>query len=86
MPVFAAAPPLANEDVQEIVETVAQRIVRLLQRRGLLNDSLVVEPLRLEPPEWRSGALEPQWGASQKVYGGNRSLFSGEVGVRIDLN
>ena len=42
-PVFAAAPPLADEDVQEIVETAAQRIVRLLQRRGLLDDSLVDE-------------------------------------------
>jgi hypothetical protein len=38
-PVFAAAAPLANEDVQEIVETAAQRIVPLLQRRGLLDDS-----------------------------------------------
>ena len=66
-PVFVAAPPLADEDVQEIVETAAQRIVRLRQRRGLLDDSLVDEPRRHEPPEWRSGALEFQCGASQKV-------------------
>ena len=66
-PVFVAAPPLADEDVQEIAETAAQRIVRLLQRRGLLDDPLVDEPRRQEPPEWRSGALELQCGASQKV-------------------
>ena len=85
-PVFVAAPPLADEDVQEIVETAAQRIVRLLQRRGLLDDSLVDEPRRHESPECRSGALELQCGASQKVYGGNLSLFSGEFGVHIHLN
>ena len=85
-PVFAAAPPLADEDIQEIAETAARRIVRLLQDRGLLVDSLVVEPRRHEPPEWRSGALELQCGASQKVYGGNLSLFSGEFGVHIHLN
>ena len=69
VPVFVAAPPLAEEDVQEIVETAAQRIVRLLQRRGLLDDFLVDES-ESEPPECRSGALELQCGASQKVYGG----------------
>ena len=84
-PVFVAAPPLADEDVQEIVETAAQRIVRLLQRRGLLDDSLVDES-ESEPPECRSGVLELQCGASQKVYGGNLSLFSGEFGVHIHLN
>ena len=82
-PVFVAAPPLADEDVQEIVETAAQRIVRLLQRRGLLDDSLVDEPRRQEPTEWRSGALELQCGASRKVYSGNIALFSGEFGVHI---
>ncbi len=55
-PVFAAAPPLADEDVQEIVETAAQRIVRLLQRRGLLDDSLVDE---LSEPEPLQAALSP---------------------------
>jgi hypothetical protein len=84
-PVFVAAPPLADEDVQEIVETAAQRIVRLLQRRGLLDDFLVDES-ESEPPECRSGVLELQCGASQKVYGGNLSLFSGEFGVHIHLN
>ena len=83
-PVFVAAPPLADEDVQEIVETAAQRIVRLRQRRGLLDDSLVDGPRRYEPPEWRSGALELQCGASQKVYGGNLVLF--RFGVHIHLN
>ena len=60
--------------------------MRLLQRRGLLDDSLVDEPRRQDPTEWRSGALELQCGASQKVYGWNLALFSGEFGVHIHLN
>ena len=32
-PVFVAAPPIADEDVQKLVEPASQRIVRLLQRR-----------------------------------------------------
>ena len=36
-------------------------------------------------PEWRSGALELQCCASQKVYG-TLALFSGEFGVHIHLN
>ena len=34
---------MGDEDVQEIVETAAQRIVQLLQRRGLLDDSQIDE-------------------------------------------
>ena len=48
-PVFVAAPPLADEDVQKLVETASQRIVRLLQRRGLLDDSLVDDLSESEP-------------------------------------
>ena len=32
-PVFIPPWPLSDEDVQEIIETAAKRIVRLLQRR-----------------------------------------------------
>ena len=35
-PEFVAAPPLTDQDVQHISETTATRVVRLLQRRGLL--------------------------------------------------
>ena len=48
-PVFVAPPPLADEDVQKLVETASQRIVRLLQRRGLLDDSLVDDLSESEP-------------------------------------
>ncbi len=48
-PVFIPAPPLEDADVQEIVETAAERIVRLLQRRGLLDDSQVDELTEAEP-------------------------------------
>jgi hypothetical protein len=36
--VFHAAPTLQNEDVKEIVELTAYRIIRLLRRRGVLDD------------------------------------------------
>ena len=35
-PELVAAPPLTDEEVQGLVGTIAQRVVRLLQRRGLL--------------------------------------------------
>ena len=35
---FVAAPTLGDDDVQQIVETTARRVVRLLQRRGLLEE------------------------------------------------
>ena len=37
-PEFVSAPPLRDDDVQQIVEATAQRVVRLLQRRGLLEE------------------------------------------------
>jgi len=64
----------------------AQRIVRLLQRRVLLDDSLVESFVASRAARWRSGALELQCGASQKVYGRNIALFSGEFGAHIHLN
>ena len=48
-PVFVAAPALTDQDVQGIVETTAQRVVRLLQRRGLLEQD-GVDPLWDEEP------------------------------------
>lgn len=48
-PEFLAAPPLSDDDVQRIVETAAQRVVRLLQRRGLLEEGHV-DPLRKQEP------------------------------------
>jgi len=38
-PVFVPAPPLRDDDVQRIVETVAHRLVRLLQQRGVLDEA-----------------------------------------------
>ena len=38
-PVFVPAPPLRDADVQRIVEMAAHRLVRLLQQRGVLDDS-----------------------------------------------
>jgi len=36
--VFHAAPPLQDEDVKKIVETTAHRVIRLLRRRGVLDE------------------------------------------------
>ena len=38
-PVFVAAPPLSDSDVQQIVQTSARRIIRLCTRHGLLDDT-----------------------------------------------
>ena len=38
-PVFAAAPPLSDQAVRQIVETSARRIIRLCTKRGLLDDT-----------------------------------------------
>ena len=48
-PVFVAAPPLTDKDVQRIAETTAARIVRLLQQRGLLEPDSV-DPLWQNEP------------------------------------
>ena len=41
--------PLKDDDVQQIVETTAQRVVRLLQRRGLLAEG-AADPLMEQEP------------------------------------
>jgi hypothetical protein len=40
-PSFVGAPQLTDDDVQQIVETTAKRVVRLLQRRGVLEEGNV---------------------------------------------
>ncbi len=37
-PVFLPAPELTDDDVRQIVETTARRVIRLLERRGALDD------------------------------------------------
>ncbi len=48
-PEFVLAPPLSDDDVQQIVETTAQRVVRLLPRRGLLEEGNT-DPLMEQEP------------------------------------
>ncbi len=38
IPVFIRAPELTEDDVRQIVETTAHRVIRLLQRRSILDD------------------------------------------------
>jgi hypothetical protein len=48
-PVFVPAPELEDEDVKTIVETTAQRVIRLLARRGILDEDQL-DPLAEESP------------------------------------
>ena len=48
-PQFVPAPPLTDDDVQQIVQTSARRIIRLCMKRGLL-DSTQADPLTDEEP------------------------------------
>ena len=48
-PVFRPAPSLEDDDVRRIVKTVAKRVIRLLEKRGVLDgDSL--DPMVDESP------------------------------------
>lgn len=38
-PTFLPAPPPSDDDLQHLVERTAQRLLGLLQRRGLLQDA-----------------------------------------------
>jgi len=38
VPFFVPSPPMTDNDVRTIVETTAQRVVRLCQRRGLFEE------------------------------------------------
>jgi hypothetical protein len=46
---IACAPPLTDDDVQQIVQTSARRIIRLCMKRGLLDDAQA-DPLTDEEP------------------------------------
>ena len=48
-PEFVPAPRLSDDDVQQIVETTARRVIRLCTKRGLLDDSQA-DPLADEEP------------------------------------
>jgi hypothetical protein len=48
-PLFVPAPTLTDDDVRELVETVATRVLRLLERRGML-DGAVLDPLAERSP------------------------------------
>ena len=48
-PVFVPAPPMTDDDVQQIVQTSARRIIRLCTKRGLLDDAQT-DPLADEEP------------------------------------
>ena len=60
-PSFVRVPQLSDDDVQQIVETTAKRVVRLLQRRGVLEEGNVDplwedEPLfEVDPILWTTG-------------------------------
>jgi hypothetical protein len=57
VPRFVPAPRLTDEDVQRIVETTARRVVRLCQRRGLLEEGAV-------DPYWEQEPLLAQLAAA----------------------
>ena len=48
--VFHDAPALRDEDVKHIVETTAHRVIRLLERRGVLGDTFEYDAFAEEYP------------------------------------
>ena len=46
---FVPAPRLTDADVRKIVETTARRVIRLLQRRGLLDEGTPIHCWEREP-------------------------------------
>ena len=48
-PTFVPAPPLTDDDVRQIVETTAKRVIRLCQRRGLFEEGST-DPLWEQEP------------------------------------
>ena len=49
--VFHEAPVLRDEDVKQIVETTAHRVIRLLEKRGVLGDTFEYDEFAEEHPE-----------------------------------
>lgn len=68
--VFHAAPALQDEDVKAIVETTAHRVIRLLERRGVLGDTFEYDEFAEEHP-----VLAGMTYASTRMHvaGGNRA-------------
>ncbi len=84
-PTFVRAPRLTDDDVQQVVETTAKRVVCLLQRRGLLEEGNV-DPLWEEEPLLATitaasvqGQVATGDRAGQRV---RRRLIDPEEGVR----
>jgi hypothetical protein len=48
--VFHDAPALRDEDVKQIVETIAHRVIRLLEKRGVLGDTFEYDEFAQEHP------------------------------------
>ena len=70
---FRSAPTLTDEDVRRIDETTAERVVKLLQRRGLLDDTLVVwggEFGRTPTAEGKNGREHHPFGFTMWLAGG----------------
>ena len=59
-PRFVAAPPLTDDDVQQIVQMSAHRIIRLCTKRGLLDDSQI-DPLSDEEPVLAANSSLRTW-------------------------
>jgi hypothetical protein len=49
-PVFIPAPAPTDEEIKEVTETTAFRVLRLLERRGVIGDDDVMDPLSDEFP------------------------------------
>ena len=84
-PSFVRVPQLSDDDVQQIVETTAKRVVRLLQRRGVLEEGNV-DPLWEDEPLLATitaasvqGQIATGARAGQRV---RRRLLDPEEGVR----
>ena len=84
-PRFVRTPQLTDDDVQQIVETTAKRVVRLLQRRGVLEEGNV-DPLWEDEPLLATitaasvqGQIATGARAGQRV---RRRLLDPEEGVR----
>jgi hypothetical protein len=49
-PFFYEAPSPTDEDIQHVTETVAERVLRLLHRRGVIGDQDLYDPFSDENP------------------------------------
>ena len=49
-PVFIAAPRPTDEDIKTVTETVAKRVLRLLEKRGVIGEDDLMDPLQDDSP------------------------------------